>query len=280
MAHKDPDVISKTLASELNSCNNWLIENKLSIHYGKCESVLFGSKRKCKMVDNFSITCNGHTITSQSNIKYLGSQIDSNLSGETIATHLIKKANGKMKFLYRYSNFLDKSTRKILCSSLIQSSLDYASMSWYHGLTSKLKQKLQVVQNKMVRYILQADNRTHIGQAELQAVGFLNIKDRVTQLGLNLTHSIFYGTAPCYLLSNFKKISNMHSYRTRASSFNFHVPAVNTITKTTFFYNAIIEWNALPDSIKSITNKATFKQTLRSYLNKRALECEGSQFTQ
>ena len=69
---KDPNIISQKLASELESCNTWLIENKLSLHMGKCESILFGSKRKCKKIADFTIECNGQSIKSQQNVKYLG----------------------------------------------------------------------------------------------------------------------------------------------------------------------------------------------------------------
>ena len=43
---KDPKKISNVLRDNLESCNKWLIENKLSLHMGKTEVILFGSKRK------------------------------------------------------------------------------------------------------------------------------------------------------------------------------------------------------------------------------------------
>ena len=41
---KDPKVISESLSKELESCRQWLIDNKLSLHLGKTESILFGTK--------------------------------------------------------------------------------------------------------------------------------------------------------------------------------------------------------------------------------------------
>ena len=40
---KDPKVISETVSKELESCRQWLIDNKLSLHLGKTESILFGT---------------------------------------------------------------------------------------------------------------------------------------------------------------------------------------------------------------------------------------------
>ena len=85
-SHKDPDVIASKLGKVSESCSSWLVDNKLSLHLGKTESVLFGSKRKltCKKVKEFHILCNGHTIKSTDHVKYLGLNTDSSLSGETI----------------------------------------------------------------------------------------------------------------------------------------------------------------------------------------------------
>ena len=47
-AHKDPVVISAKLSSVLSQCSSWLVNNKLSLHLGKTECILFGPKRKLK----------------------------------------------------------------------------------------------------------------------------------------------------------------------------------------------------------------------------------------
>ena len=42
---KDPKIIAETLSKELGSCRQWLIDNKLSLHLGKTEYILFGTRR-------------------------------------------------------------------------------------------------------------------------------------------------------------------------------------------------------------------------------------------
>ena len=46
----DPDSIAIKLGDELDSCRQWLIDNKLSLHLGKTECMLFGTKRKLNKV--------------------------------------------------------------------------------------------------------------------------------------------------------------------------------------------------------------------------------------
>ena len=70
-SHKAPKVISEKLGFELEMCSKWLIDNKLSLHLGKTECILFGSKRKLrKICDFFSIEYNGHTIKAQRSAKF------------------------------------------------------------------------------------------------------------------------------------------------------------------------------------------------------------------
>ena len=98
-SHKDPKVISEKVGLELEICSKWLIDNKLSLYMGKTVCVLFGSKRKLRKIDKFSIECNGHTIKAQSSVKYLGLNFDDQLTGETIVNSIVKKVNGRLKFL-------------------------------------------------------------------------------------------------------------------------------------------------------------------------------------
>ncbi len=142
----------------------------------------------------------------------------------------------------------------------------------YHGtsLSATMQHGLQIVQNKMVRFILNKRPREHIGHTELKSVGFLNAKDWVSQLGLNLTHTIFYDKSPEYLKIHFTKTSQLHSHNTRGSNYNFVIPQVNTVTSKTFYYNAIKDWNALPEEIQSMRNRASFKKSVKKYLFDRA----------
>ena len=104
-AHKDPVVISTKLSSVLGQCSSWLVNNKLSLHLGKTECILFGPKRKLKNFNDFTICCNNHVIQSTDHVKYLGVYIDSSLRGDYIVDSVVKKVNGRLKFLYRQAFF-------------------------------------------------------------------------------------------------------------------------------------------------------------------------------
>ena len=50
VSDRDSNIVSRKLKSDLESCNQWFTANKLSMHVGKTECILFGSKRNINKV--------------------------------------------------------------------------------------------------------------------------------------------------------------------------------------------------------------------------------------
>ena len=102
-------------------------------------------------------------------------------SGESMATKIIGKINGRIEFLYRKNKFLNSSLRRLLCNALVQPHFDYACSAWYPNLTQNLNKKLQTTQNKCIRFCLQLGNRSHIGVTEFKQINWLPIRERFGQ---------------------------------------------------------------------------------------------------
>ena len=94
---------------------------------------------------------------------YLGCALDENLSGETMTLKVISKINCRPRFLYRKNRFSSQPLRRLLCNALIQPHFDYASSACYPNLNNRLKSKLQILQNKCIRFCLNLDSKAHIG---------------------------------------------------------------------------------------------------------------------
>ncbi len=93
-------MISETLSENLETCNDWLIDNRLSLHLSKTEAMFCGTKCKIKNKEGFEVKCKKTTINSTTEVKYLGVKIDETLSGKGIIDTILKKCNGRIKFLY------------------------------------------------------------------------------------------------------------------------------------------------------------------------------------
>ena len=68
--------IEHVLSRELKVVNKWLEENCLSLHLGKTQSILFGSKKSLQKDDKLHITCNGQAIEMKEEVEYLGVILD------------------------------------------------------------------------------------------------------------------------------------------------------------------------------------------------------------
>ena len=120
-SHKDSEVIAERLSLELTTCKKWLVDNRLSLHVGKTECLLFGSGARLKGVGEFRVTCEGSPVKRVFNVKYLGVTLDERLNGSTHVGNILKTCSARLAFLYRNSSLLDSKCRKTLCSALIHS---------------------------------------------------------------------------------------------------------------------------------------------------------------
>ena len=140
---KDTKTIEEQLNSDFNSLCEWFVDNKLSIHFGedKTKSILFGTKRHLKNQTDLDIKYGDIKIKQHNKVTYLGCILDSNLSGESMATKVLGLVNGRLKFLYRKQRFLTFSLRRLLCNALIQPHYDYSCSAWYPSLSKRLLKK-------------------------------------------------------------------------------------------------------------------------------------------
>lgn len=144
VSHKDANVVEQTLSCELKKVRNWLGDNKLSLHLGKTESILFRIKASLKKSPELRVKIDG-TVYSKNDI---GCVLDNKQSMDRMAHKVLIKINNRIKFLARVSWFLGEQSMKMLSGALVQCHYHYACSSWFSSLPVVLKNKLQTSQNK------------------------------------------------------------------------------------------------------------------------------------
>ena len=147
--HGNVTEIEKQLVRDFSSWCDWFVDNKLIVHFGhdKTKSTLFCIKHKLRNAKALNILYNGIEIKEYEKVKYLGSILDQNLSGESMALNIIDKVNSRLKFLHRQNCFLTPPLRRLLCNALIQPLFDYACTIWSSYLSKRLKLCLQASQS-------------------------------------------------------------------------------------------------------------------------------------
>lgn len=257
--------IASFLSNELSLCKKWLVDNRLSLHVGKTESILFGTRKRVNKASGFTITCDGEAVKRVTTVKYLGVTLDQYLSFDGYIDGVCNKADGKLSFLYRYSSVLDAGTRRLLCDALVSSTLTYCVSSWYPGLGVRLRSRLDTIQRKMVRYVNGWRPRSHVGEAEITALGWLPFPKRVTFFRLCHLFKVKTGQAPSYLARDFRPTTSVHSHSTRGSEHNYVVDS-QLFPPNTFHYSTVRDWNKLPTALKSTASLLHFKRDLKQYL--------------
>ena len=233
---KHIQTIENVLGDNLLSLSNWLIDNTLSLHLDKTESILFWTKHMLSKHSKLAIFCGNNVITSKTVIRYLGVDLEQTLSGTAIVENILKKGNSRLKFLCRQATYLTTRSRKLLTSALILCHFGYACSAWYSGLQKTMK--LQILQNKTIRFALDLSPRTHLGITHFLKMQWLPVDVGVEQLNLSIMHRIVHGGAPCYLTESLMA-SQVHDVETRHRTLSASLPSTGRNGSKAFKLNGI-----------------------------------------
>ena len=172
-----------------------------------------------------------------------------------------------MKFLNRKRSFLSTCLRRILCTALLQPHFDFACLAWYPCLNRKFKKKIQVAQNKCIRYCLNLGNRAHIGAKEFEIINWLPTEKRFEQCVCVGIFNFFAGAAPTYISEMYFPLEQ--SQHTRRSLNKLWIPNQRTNRGLKILsYVGPRLWNSLPNFLKSAKNVNNFKHKLKElYFN-------------
>ena len=261
----DPKLVAEFLSAQLRVCQSWLIDNRLSLHLGKTECILFGPKRRLNAGADFTVKLDDVIVKRVTTVKYLGVLLDQHMSFSAHVDKLLANTRNRLAFLYRNRSFLGYRTRKILCQTLIFSCLEYCSPSWYPGLSNGIRENIDVFVRKCARFVLDHGYRSHIGDAEYGYLSWLPFSKRVSYFSLIHLFKVKAGLSPSYLADSFTGVSTVHSHNIRQSEFNFSL-AKCPFPVGTFQRTSIKEWNALPAILKEVKSLSVFKSRLKSFL--------------
>ena len=267
--------IKKQLNEDFANICDWFVDNKLSIHFGedKTKSILFASKRKMKNLQKLEIIYNNNRIKQHSGVTYLGCILEETMSGESMANKLISKVNARSKFLHCKNKYLTPNLRHLPCNALIQPQFDYVCSLWYPNLSKKLKNRIQALQNKCIRFCLQVSKMLHISEKEFEIINCLHIKERYNQCVNSIAFKYFHNQCPHCLNEVFMRApESRSSLRNSYKKLQQFFCKINTGQKVLSFIDPAL-WNKVPEKIKRTTNLNAFKSNLnKHYLKKLGKE--------
>ena len=197
------------------------------------------------------------------NVKILGLTVDNHLTwGIQVQTTCSKKSS-LIGLMYRLRPFLDRQLLCMFYNSYILPHIDYCINIYGHASETNIN-KIQVLQNRAARLILQADWYTH-GQDMLNELCWMNVKQRLFYHTGLLMYKVMHNIAPSYL-KIFSERETRYSLRSEGNDI-LNVPQPHSnMCKQSFLYHGSVVWNSLPSSIREMPNIGSFKKHFKRFI--------------
>jgi len=267
-SHNNIKLMFETMNTELENLNLWFRANKLSLNCDKTNYILFHKTGQLlslplKIPD---LLINNKTIKREKQAKFLGVQIDENLSWRNHIGHIESKISSAIGILYKSRSFLDFCSRKKLYFSLIHSHLSYANIVWANTHKTKLI-KLQCLQNhacKAIHYLSRMDNPSNV----MKNMKVLNLEK------LNLYQILIFmfkyknNMLPNSFLDIFSStFSEKYNLRSN-SSHNYYMKKTNTrYSEFSIMSQGPKSWKNLKNqSLKHLNGLSSFKWQARLHI--------------
>ena len=175
------------------------------------------------------------------------------MSGKPMTLKVINKIYNKLKFLYRKKRFLGPELQWMLCNVLIQSHFDY-TCAWTLILLKEMKKKIQIMQNKCIRFCLRLNKMHHICEEDFRLINWLSTSKRVDQCINTITFKFVNNTCPYYLREIFQFAPQCRiGTRNKFAKLKIPFHKTNVGQKAISFIGPSL-WNSLPDYIIYVIN--------------------------
>ena len=141
------------LQASIDSFSDWCLNNDLQISIYECSSMSF-HRSNCPTAFNYCVS--GTQLQRHSAVKDLGVTLDHKLDIHVHHNETIDSANKMLGFIRMQSReFYDSHCLVALYKSLVRSILEYFSVVWCSSSSSLWWNKIESVQKKFIRLVLQ-----------------------------------------------------------------------------------------------------------------------------
>ncbi len=160
--------------------------------------------------------------------------------------------------------FVDRNTLVLIYNAPVQQQFDYCCEIW-DVLGKTLSDRLQKLQNRAARIIMNYKNESGQSLLASNALGWINLEERRAKMKVRLMYKSINNLAPERLSNLFQNSSTIYDYDLRGSSTRLCLPKPKTeFLKNSFSYNEAYVWNHIPEEIRNSESYNSFCQKLSS----------------
>ena len=251
--------INDNLEENCAVVSNWMVENKLKLNAGKTHIMTLGTQERLRNPGNrVTVTMDGIELK-ESPEKFetlLGCSIEPNLKWHKHIEQLLEKLKKRLAGLAHVRYLLPYRLRKVVSEGLFNSVLGYC-LPLFGGCDVGEIRSIQVLQNKAAQMVTHSPPRA-VRNKMFDDLDWMTVNQLVRYFTLLAVFRIRTTGEPEYLAAS---MSNDNIYGKLIVQ-NTKL----TLAKKSFKIRGACNWNALPDSIRSLDKIGQFKKEVKTWI--------------
>lgn len=256
---KTIDALKNEMQHDLDLLKTYITENLLTINIKKTNYIIF--KNRQDIQNNIILKYDSSIISRVTEVKYLGLIINNKLNWTSHIDQIKTKIGCLIGALRQARHFLPKCSQIKIYFAHIYSHLNYLSPIWGNAPLYKIKE-LCILQNKAMKIILKKPRLTT--SSSLYNAQFLSLNNLLIYNQTLLIHKMKNNIIRHNI--SLSLIHEIHQYSTRNRN-NIYLGMVRTNSgRKSTMYQAIKQYNVLPNELKDDTNIISFKKRLKNYI--------------
>ena len=248
MTLRQNPVVLPSLQQDLMKLEAWEKKWGMEFHPDKCNIMSLTRK---KTPFRHLYTLKGQRLQAINSTKYLGVDVQSNLSWNDHINRVTMKANSMLGFIRRNLG----TAKDLAYNTLVRSGLDYCASVWSPH-QDNMTRKIEMVQRRAARFVTRRYRNTSSVTDMLNHLQWETLEDRRSKQQLTLMYKIVNGLAE--VSHNHLRPSKSGTRSTHSSKFSHYQSKTNT-HKFSFFPRVVPVWNGLAASIVEAQSLAMFK---------------------
>ena len=252
---------AQALNSDLEKLRIWAWQWKMKFNADKTEEVVFSCKRNKPVHPTLKL--GSSDISAKIEHKHLGMILDSKLDFQSHVREAIVKARRGIGMIRYLSRYVSREVLDVIYKLHVRPHLDYGDIIYHKydpdmrlTFTQKLEQT-QYLAALAVTGTWRGTNRQRL----FNELGWETLYDRRWYRRLCHLFSLINSKSPEYLYSELPQVRQMQYSLRNLSS--FEQPVSRTVRfASTYFHNALFEWNLLDDETRNSKSLFQFKHKL------------------
>lgn len=248
----------------------WLLANRLSLNVSKTNYIVFNPNRKT--ISSINLNFFGQNVQEVTFTKFLGLQIDKELTWKAHIEHLCKNLVKFCGIFYKIRSLIPPSCAHLLYYAFVHSNILYGIEVYANTCPTHLE-KLSILNNKIIRILFNKPLSTHV-KCLYETTNSLPVHSLHEFQLIKIVHKAIYhkNKIPEVLKNYFCNVNNFSSHFLRNEK-NLKIIRYNTnLGQRCLKFKGPKLWNPLPDRLKNTISDAVFPKYLKTHVFSKYFE--------